>query len=100
MQALHEHGMVPSMSRPANPYDNATCESFLRTLKREEINANTYRDFAQLEQGQREFMEQYYNRLRLHSALSYRSPEEFEKHVPQRRSEASRKGPMLTFLGT
>jgi len=100
MQALHEHGMVPSMSRPANPYDNATCESFLRTLKREEIDANTYRDFAQLEQGLREFIDQYYNRFRLHSALSYRSPEEFENHVAQRRSEATRKAPMLTFLGT
>jgi transposase InsO family protein len=64
------------------------------------INANTYRDFAQLEQGVREFIEQYYNRLRLHSALSYRSPEEFERHVAQRGSEATRKGPMLTFLGT
>jgi transposase InsO family protein len=100
MQALHEHQMVPSMSRPANPYDNATCESFLRTLKREEINANTYRDFAQLEQGVREFIEQYYNRLRLHSALSYQSPEEFEKRATQRRSEATRSGPMVTFLGT
>jgi putative transposase len=100
MQALHEHQMVPSMSRPANPYDNATCESFLRTLKREEINANTYRDFAQLEQGVREFIEQYYNRLRLHSALSYQSPEEFEKRATQRRSEATRRGPMVTFLGT
>jgi putative transposase len=45
MEALREHRMVPSMSRPANPYDNATCESFLRTLKREEINATAYRDF-------------------------------------------------------
>jgi putative transposase len=100
MQALHKHGMVPSMGRPANPYDNATCESFLKTLKREEINANTYRDFEQLEQGLEEFIEEYYNRLRLHSALRYRSPEEFEKHAAQRRSETARRGPLLTFLGT
>ena len=100
MHALHEHGMIPSMSRPANPYDNATCESFLKTLKREEINASVYRDFTQLEQGLKEFMEEYYNRLRLHSALSYRSPEEFEKHAAQRRSEATPRGPMVTFLGT
>ncbi len=99
MQALHEHGMVPSMSRPANPYDNATCESFLKMLKREEINANTYRDFEQLEQRLEEFVEQYYNRLRLHSALRYQSPEEFEKRAAQRTSEATRKGPMVTFLG-
>jgi putative transposase len=57
MHALREHGMLLSMSRPANPYDNATCESFLRTLKREEINANTYRDFEQLHQGLNEFIE-------------------------------------------
>jgi putative transposase len=100
MHALHERGMVPSTSRPANPYDNATCESFLKTLKREEINANTYRDFAQLEQGVREFIEHYYNRLRLHSALSYQPPEEFEKHMAQRRPETIRRGPMVTFLGT
>jgi putative transposase len=100
VQALHEHQMVPSMSRPANPYDNATCESFLRTLKREEINANAYRDFAQLEQGVRQFIEQYYNRLRLHSALSYQSPEGFEKHAAHSKPDATRKGPMLTFLGT
>jgi putative transposase len=100
IQALHEHGMVPSMSRPANPYDNATCESFLRTLKREEINANTYRDFAQLEQGVGEFIEQYYNRFRLHSALRYRTPEGFEKQAAQSGSEATRRGPMVTFFGT
>jgi transposase InsO family protein len=43
MQALHEHRMLASMSRPTNPYDNATCESFLATLKREQINATAYR---------------------------------------------------------
>jgi putative transposase len=46
MQTLWKHGMFPSMSRPGNPYDNATCESFLKTLKREEIHATTYRDNA------------------------------------------------------
>jgi putative transposase len=100
MKALHEHGMVPSMSRPASPYDNATCESFLKTLKREEINASTYRDFAQLEHGLREFIEQYYNRLRLHSALRYQTPEGFEKQAAQSGSEATRRGPMVTFFGT
>jgi len=100
MQALHEHGMVPSMSRPANPYDNATCESFLKTLKREEINANTYHDFEQLHQNLKEFIEQYYNRHRLHSALGYRSPEGFEKHVAQTRSAAFGSGAMATFFAT
>ena len=66
---LASQGMVPSMSRPANPYDNASCESFMRTLKREEIYANTYRDLEDLRAHIEEFIERYYNRIRLHSAL-------------------------------
>jgi putative transposase len=61
--------MIPSMSRPANPYDNASCESFLKTLKREEIYANRYRDLGQLRRNIEVFIDQYYNRVRLHSAL-------------------------------
>jgi putative transposase len=45
---LRAHHMIPSMSRPANPYDNASCESFMKTLKREEVYANTYRDLDHL----------------------------------------------------
>jgi putative transposase len=71
--------LVPSMSRPANPYDNATCESFMKTLKQEEIYCNQYADFDQLSQHLEEFLGAYYNRLRLHSALGYRTPEEFER---------------------
>ncbi len=73
--------MVPSMSRPANPYDNASCESFMRTLKREEIYANTYRDLEDLRAHIEEFIERYYNRIRLHSALGYLPPEEFEQNA-------------------
>ncbi len=73
--------MVPSMSRPANPYDNASCESFMKTLKREEIYANKYDDLDQLRTNIEEFIEEYYNRQRLHSALGYRSPEEFEQQA-------------------
>jgi len=76
---LRKHQMIPSMSRPANPYDNASCESFLKTLKREEIYANEYRDLDHLRANVEAFIEQYYNRSRLHSALGYRPPEEFEK---------------------
>jgi transposase InsO family protein len=76
---LEQHGMVPSMSRPANPYDNASCESFIKTLKREEIYAHQYEDLIHLRVQIEEFIEQYYNRQRLHSALGYRSPEEFEQ---------------------
>ncbi len=78
-QVLRAHGMVPSMSRPANPYDNAFCESFMRTLKREEIDARSYRHLDDLRAHVQEFIEQYYNRSRLHSALGYRPPEEFEQ---------------------
>ena len=73
VRILRKHQMIPSMSRPANPYDNASCESFMKTLKREEIYANEYRDFDHLLGNIEEFIEQYYNRRRLHSALGYRS---------------------------
>jgi putative transposase len=78
---LRTHHMIPSMSRPANPYDNASCESFMKTLKREEIYANTYRDLVHLRMNMEAFIEQYYNRARLHSALGYCPPEEFEHAV-------------------
>lgn len=81
VQILKEHQMIPSMSRPANPYDNASCESFIKTLKREEIYAADYRDLDHLRLNIEEFIEQYYNCHRLHSALGYRSPEEFEQTV-------------------
>jgi transposase InsO family protein len=78
-KVLRLHRITPSMSRPANPYDNAFCESFMRTLKREEIDARSYRDLDELRAHVQEFIEQYYNRCRLHSALGYRPPEEFEQ---------------------
>ena len=80
-QILQQHQMIPSMSRPANPYDNASCESFMKTLKREEIYANDYRDLEHLLGNIEVFIEQYYNRFRLHSALGYRPPEEFEQEA-------------------
>jgi putative transposase len=76
---LRRHGMIPSMSRPANPYDNASCESFMKTLKREEIYANEYRDLDHLRENVAAFIDTYYNRVRLHSALGYKPPEEFEQ---------------------
>ena len=70
VQVLQQHGIVPSMSRPANPYDNASCESFMKTLKQEEIYCHDYRDLEDLtEESSTIFIEQYYNRRRLHSAL-------------------------------
>jgi transposase InsO family protein len=76
---LEKHQMIASMSRPGNPYDNARCERFMRTLKREEIYASAYRDLEHLRSNLEEFIERYYNQKRLHSALGYRTPEEFER---------------------
>jgi transposase InsO family protein len=76
---LGQHQMISSMSRPANPYDNASCESFMKTLKQEEIYANEYQDIDDLRANIEEFIDKYYNCQRLHSALGYRPPEEFER---------------------
>jgi transposase InsO family protein len=81
VELLQQQGIIPSMSRPANPYDNASCESFMKTLKREEIYAGDYRDLEDLRAHLEEFIERYYNRVRLHSALGYQSPEEFEQSL-------------------
>jgi putative transposase len=76
---LEKHQMLASMSRPGNPYDNARCESFMRTLKREEINASSYRDLEDLQAHIAVFIDEYYNQKRLHSALGYVSPRDFEQ---------------------
>jgi transposase InsO family protein len=76
---LRENGMIPSMSRPANPYDNAVCESFMKTLKAEEITCNEYSSLEDLQSHLETFISGYYNQVRLHSALQYRSPGEFEQ---------------------
>jgi len=94
---LNKHGMVPSMSRPANPYDNASCESFIKTLKREEIYANAYEDLEHLQSNLEEFIERYYNQKRLHSALGYRSPEEFEEQAGQE-GQATTLGATVRFF--
>jgi transposase InsO family protein len=84
---LEGHGIEPSMSRAGNPYDNARCESFIKTLKQEEIYTRQYRDRQDLEVHIAEFLEQYYNRRRLHSALGYRSPDRFERSLRTEPSE-------------
>lgn len=92
---LNKHQIIPSMSRPANPYDNASCESFFKTLKREEIYANAYRNLNHLKENIEEFIERYYNRCRLHSALGYRPPEEFEAAA---QPETTPPGATLSFF--
>jgi putative transposase len=94
-QILQQHQMIPSMSRPAKFYDNASCESFMKTLKREEIYANDYRDLEHLLGNVEAFIEQYYNRCRLHSALGYRTPEEFEREV---RTGVNSAGATMSFF--
>src|SRR5688572_1512963 len=66
------------MSRLSNPWDNAKCESFMKTLKCEEIRANQYRGMEELRRNVGTFVEVYYNTQRLHSALGYNTPERFE----------------------
>jgi putative transposase len=78
VSVLARHQIVGSMSRPAYPYDNARCESFLKTLKQEQIYCQRYRTLEGLRCRLEEFIEHYYNQQRLHSALEYRSPAEFE----------------------
>ena len=96
---LDQQQMIPSMSRPANPYDNASCESFIKTLKREEIRANSYENLEHLRANIEVFIEQYYNRQRLHSALGYRTPEEFERQIRCQNEATDLRPATITFVG-
>jgi putative transposase len=79
-----------SMSRKANPWDNAACESFMKTLKYEEVHRNEYRDLAEARASIREFLEKIYNKKRLHSAIGYVPPAEFEANLAaQKNMEAA-----------
>jgi putative transposase len=77
-EMLKQHQVTISMSRKGNPYDNAACESFMKTLKYEEVYRNEYRDFHEAQASIGEFLERVYNQKRLHSALGYAPPAEFE----------------------
>jgi transposase InsO family protein len=78
-QLLTDYGIQISMSRKGNPYDNARAESFMKTLKHEEVHRVEYRDLAEARRGIGNFLERTYNRKRLHSAIGYRPPAEFDK---------------------
>jgi putative transposase len=80
---LAAHAIQPSMSRPANPYDNAKAESFMKTLKTEEVDAKSYRTIEEARTDIGLFLETVYNRQRLHSALGYKPPVEFEAQLSQ-----------------
>jgi putative transposase len=87
-KVLDEYQIIASMSRLANPWDNAKCESFMKTLKLEEIHANEYRGMEDLRKNVSAFVDVYYNTQRLHSALGYRTPEQFEATFPRVAVEA------------
>jgi transposase InsO family protein len=78
---LEAHGILISMAARGNPYDNAFVESFIRTLKYEEVYLNEYETFSDALDNITHFIEDVYNKKRLHSAIGYRSPIDFEKEV-------------------
>ena len=86
---LHKHGIEISMSRKGNPWDNAACESFMKTLKYEEVHRNEYRDLNEARSTIRVFLEKVYNQKRLHSAIGYMPPAEFETNLIAQQKEAA-----------
>jgi putative transposase len=89
---LAQRGIQISMSRKGNPYDNARTESFMKTLKYEEVYRQEYRDLPDALRSLRRFIEKVYNEKRLHSALGYLPPSEFEANLilPNCKGAASR----------
>ena len=80
VKLLHDHQIAISMSRRGNPYDNAMAESFMKTLKVEEVYINEYSSFSDAYSNIERFIEIVYNKKRLHSSIGFRTPEEIEAH--------------------
>lgn len=87
---LESHGFLISMSRTGNPYDNAKAESFMKTLKCEEVYVKTYRNREEAQASIAHFIEEVYNSKRLHSALGYLSPAAFEANTNKKEAAAPR----------
>ena len=83
---LTEHGIQPSMSRAGNPYDNAKAESFMKTLKYEQVSGRQWRDIEALRADLEVFFETTYNRQRLHSSPGYQTPAAFERQLHEQTS--------------
>jgi putative transposase len=81
IERLHQAGILVSMSRKANPWENAACESFMKTLKQEEVYRAEYQDEADARRRIRRFLQTIYNQQRLHSSLDYCSPVAFERSL-------------------
>jgi putative transposase len=79
VERLQAYGFAISMSRAGNPYDNAKAESFMKTLKSEEVYLHQYRDQEEARASMQRFIEEVYNGKRLHSSLGYLSPASFEE---------------------
>ena len=88
-QLLLDSGIRISMSRKANPWDNAACESFMKTLKYEEVHRTEYENLGHARAAIGQFLEKVYNEKRLHSALQYLSPSEFERRQGRGSAEAA-----------
>jgi putative transposase len=87
---LSENSIRISMSRKSNPWDNAACESFMKTLKYEEVHRNEYRDLAEARSEIGTFLDKVYNHKRLHSAIGYLPPAEFEANLAAQKEAAAR----------
>lgn len=81
IERLMEYNIQPSMSRKGNPYDNAFAESFMKTLKHEEVNLQDYENYDDAHQNIGTFIEEVYNAKRLHSSIGYTTPNEYEKRT-------------------